>query len=294
MKSIRHILTLVLLCIFSSVSMAVDKKTVTTDELSRQRFLYYFYEAQRLFQHAEYQTAYQLFEFCRYMYPDDPVINLYMGDFFFGFKRPSLAVPYYEMSYKADPKNEHILERLEQAYYYTRNTKKALHIQDLIDQRDGYNYYSALQRYHIYASVGDVKNACKQAERYLKEDPEDVQFLLLRLQALELMKTPQKKLKQAYEQILELDPENLIVMNNYAYFLATHKGDLKIAEDYSRYTIQAQPDNPVFLDTYAWILYLRGETQLAQMYIKQALHISNEQTVPDEVLLHYQIIMNSR
>lgn len=294
MKLLRNILTVLLLCAFPLMGTAAGKRPEQPDENTRQRFLYYFYEAQRLFHKTDYQTAYQLIEFCYRLCPEDPAVNQYMGDFFMGFKRPDLALPFYETSYRNDPESETILNRLEQTYYYTRNTKKALHIQDLIDKRDGYDMYSAMQRYRIYASVGDVKNARKEAEKYLKLDSENLQFLLLRLQTLEVMKTPKKTMEEAYQKVLSMDPENVTVMNNYAYFLATHKGDLKIAEDLSRYAIRLEPDNPVFLDTYAWILYLRGENLLAQMYIRQALHGYNEQTIPDEVLQHYKIIMNTK
>lgn len=294
MKPIRNILTVFLLCVLPAVVTAAGKRPVKPDENTRQRFLYYFYEANRLFHKADYQSAYQLIEFCYRLCPEDPAVNRYMGDFFIGFKRPDLALPFYETSYRNDPESEIILERLEQSYFFTRNTKKALHIQDLIDKRDGYDMYSAMQRYRIYASAGDVKNARKEAERYLSYDPDNLQFLLLRLQALEVMKTPKKTMEEAYQQVLSMDSENVTVMNNYAYFLATHKGDLKVAEDLSRYAVRSEPDNPVFLDTYAWILYLRGESQLAQMYIRQALHGYNEQTIPGEVLQHYKTIMNTR
>ena len=294
MRLVRDILTITLLCLLPLNGVAADRHATQTDEPTRQRFLYYFYEAQRLFHKADYQTAFQLIDFCHRLCPDDPVVNLYMGDFFMGFKRPAHALHYYEISYRRDPGSESILQRLEQAAYYSLNTKKALHYQNLIDKRDGYDIYSALQRYHIYASVGDMKNARKEAEKYLKQDQGNLRFLLLRLQALETTKTSAKTLKEAYEQILVIDPENVTVMNNYAYFLSTHKGDLKIAEDLSRYAVRSEPDNPVFIDTYAWILYLRGEYQLAQMYIRQALHGFNEQPIPDEVLQHYQIIMKAK
>lgn len=294
MKRICYIPVIALLCLLPVSTTAAGKRAVSVDEPARQRFLYYFYEAQRLFRNADYQTAFRLIDFCHRLSPDDPAVNLYMGDFFMGFKRPALALHYYEISYRNDPESETVLDRLEQAAYYSLNTKKALHYQNLIDKRDGYDIYSALQRYYIYASSRDFRSARREAERYLKQDPGNLRFLLLRLQALEMTKSPAKTLKTAYEQILLMDPENVTVMNNYAYFLATHKGDLKAAEDMSRYAVRSEPDNPVFIDTYAWILYLRGEHRLAQMYIRQALHGFNEQPVPDEVLQHYQIIMKAK
>lgn len=64
---------------------------------------------------------------------------------------------------------------------------------------------------------------------------------------------------RAYEVCVSLDPSNLMSLNNYAYFLALERRDLDKAEEYSRKTVDAVPDNPTYLDTLAWILYLKGQ-----------------------------------
>ncbi len=66
-----------------------------------------------------------------------------------------------------------------------------------------------------------------------------------------------------YDVVLALDPENLTAINNYAYYLALGGGDLDKAEQLSRKTVAEQPDYATFLDTLAWILYLKGEYQEA-------------------------------
>jgi tetratricopeptide (TPR) repeat protein len=35
--------------------------------------------------------------------------------------------------------------------------------------------------------------------------------------------------------------------------------------------VQANPDNPTYLDTYAWVLFKRGNYQLAKFYIETAI-----------------------
>lgn len=66
-----------------------------------------------------------------------------------------------------------------------------------------------------------------------------------------------------YDVVLALDPENATATNNYAYYLALGGGDLDKAEKLSRKTVDQQPDNATFLDTLAWILYLKGEYEEA-------------------------------
>ena len=62
-----------------------------------------------------------------------------------------------------------------------------------------------------------------------------------------------------YDVVIALNPDDPTVRNNYAYYLAIGGGDLDKAEELSRQTVEDQPDNPTFLDTLAWILYLKGE-----------------------------------
>ena len=282
---------IILLLFLLPLSIFAKKQAPALSEIERQRFIYYFYEAERLYEKGDYEAAFQLIDFCYLLNPEDAIINQYMGDFFSGFHKPHIALPFYEKSYANDPLNEGILARLEHTYVLTGQTKKAIRIRDKLDRRDGYDAYSAMRRYQIYAAANDAKKSLNAVEDYLKLDPNNIQFLLLRLQVLEVTNAPAKKLQAAYEQVLTLNPDNIVVLNNYAYFLATHKGDLSRAEQMSRYTLQAEPRNPTYLDTYAWILYLRGELLLAQMYIRQAIHMYDEQNIPEDVLNHYQIIM---
>ena len=63
-----------------------------------------------------------------------------------------------------------------------------------------------------------------------------------------------------------------------------------MAESMSQRTIQAQPDNATFLDTYAWILHLQGQDYLAAFYIQKALRNAAEED-KEEIEKHYKIIM---
>lgn len=62
-----------------------------------------------------------------------------------------------------------------------------------------------------------------------------------------------------YDVVLALNPDDMMALNNYAYYLAIGGGDLDKAEEMSRRTVADQPDNATYLDTLAWILYLKGQ-----------------------------------
>lgn len=80
-----------------------------------------------------------------------------------------------------------------------------------------------------------------------------------------------------YEAAIKVNPDNIGCLNNYAYFLSLDsRGDLEKAEAMSRRTIEAEPKNPTYLDTYAWILYRMERYTQAQIYIDQTLHNIDE------------------
>jgi tetratricopeptide (TPR) repeat protein len=79
-----------------------------------------------------------------------------------------------------------------------------------------------------------------------------------------------------YNKALQLDPMNLPVLNNYAYFLALARRDLDRAEQMSGITIRAEPTNPTFLDTYGWVLYMQGAYSIARIYLERAIEHSRD------------------
>ena len=64
-----------------------------------------------------------------------------------------------------------------------------------------------------------------------------------------------EKMYEYYDRVLRNDPENLYVLNNYAYFLSEEGLRLEEALKMSATTIEKEPKNVTYLDTYAWILY---------------------------------------
>lgn len=88
-----------------------------------------------------------------------------------------------------------------------------------------------------------------------------------------------------YDRALTLDPGNLLAMNNCAYFLACENRDLDRAERMSAMVIREKPTESTSLDTYAWVLFKKGEYAKARDYIDTAL--ANDADGPSEELLHH-------
>lgn len=92
-----------------------------------------------------------------------------------------------------------------------------------------------------------------------------------------------------YEKIIEEDPKNMMIKNNYSYYLSLREEKLEKAEKYSAETIRREPENATYLDTYGWILFKLGKYDDALKYIQTAIKYGANENA--EVLDHYGDIM---
>jgi tetratricopeptide (TPR) repeat protein len=96
--------------------------------------------------------------------------------------------------------------------------------------------------------------------------------------------------ESAYENSLTFNPNELSVLNNYAYMLAKQKRNLKKAERMSAKTVEAEPSNAIYLDTYAWIFFMKEDFRSARFYVERA--IAQDGGKNSEIYLHYGDILS--
>ncbi len=89
----------------------------------------------------------------------------------------------------------------------------------------------------------------------------------------------------AYDSCLQWKPDNAACLNNYAYFLAVDNRELRRAETMSLRAITLEPNNPTYLDTYAWVLFRLERFTEAQQYIDRTLSLSD--SITDATLLDH-------
>jgi tetratricopeptide (TPR) repeat protein len=88
----------------------------------------------------------------------------------------------------------------------------------------------------------------------------------------------------AYDSCLVWKSDNVPCLNNYAYYLSLTGKNLQKAEQMSYITVKAEPNNGIYLDTYAWILFMQGRYEESKIYIDQAL--KNDETPSADVIEH--------
>jgi tetratricopeptide (TPR) repeat protein len=103
-------------------------------------------------------------------------------------------------------------------------------------------------------------------------------------------KTGNKKDAYAtFDELLKVDSENIMVLNNYAYYLSIDDKNLDKAEKMSFVTITKEADNSTYLDTYAWILFRLKRYNEALTYIIKA--VENNKDKSAVIMEHYGDIL---
>jgi len=74
-----------------------------------------------------------------------------------------------------------------------------------------------------------------------------------------------------YEQALTANPQNILALNNYAYYLAVRAEKLERAVECAVRAVELSPGNANFEDTYAWVLHRSGDHEGALTWIELAL-----------------------
>jgi len=93
----------------------------------------------------------------------------------------------------------------------------------------------------------------------------------------------------AYESSLKYNPENAVVLNNYAYYLSLEGENLDKAEQMAEKSNRLSPNNPTYLDTWAWVLYKQGKYEKALANMEKVIQLDSK---PDAVVLeHYGDIL---
>lgn len=97
------------------------------------------------------------------------------------------------------------------------------------------------------------------------------------------------KAYDCFDKLIAIEPNNIMVLNNYSYYLSLDKTNLDRAKSMSYSTIMMEPENPTYLDTYAWILFEMKSYSESLKYIKKAVEL--DRTRSEVLIEHYGDIL---
>ena len=96
---------------------------------------------------------------------------------------------------------------------------------------------------------------------------------------------------EIFRDALKIKPEDSIILNNYAYYLAEQGQELKEAERMAKFVIEKEKGNTTYLDTYAWVLYKRGKYKESEKVMESIFRSSDKEDA--EWYEHFGYIMKA-
>ena len=207
---------------------------------------------------------------------DDPQIPMLYAQYLLSKNMEPEAVPVLEQVVDLDPTNKAARLMLVSAAVKKEDYKQIIKvcepgIEATPDALELY-YYLAIA-YHQAEQTDSVLSICSRALEHITPDTrkEVISDFYSIMGDIYHTKKQMKEAYAAYDSALVYNPSNIGALNNYAYYLSVERRDLDKAEEMSYKTVKAEPNNSTYLDTYAWILFEKGNYAEARIYIDNAM-----------------------
>lgn len=214
---------------------------------------------------------------------DDPQVPMLYAQYLLSKNMEQEAVPVLEQVVDLDPTNKAARLMLVSAAVKKEDYKQIIKvcepgIEATPDALDLY-YYLAIA-YHQAEQADSVLSVCNRALEHITPDTrkEIISDFYSIMGDIYHTKKQMKEAYAAYDSALVYNPSNIGALNNYAYYLSVERRDLDKAEEMSYKTVKAEPNNSTYLDTYAWILFEKGNYAEARIYIDNAMKSDGEKS----------------
>ncbi|MGB4413366.1 MAG: tetratricopeptide repeat protein [Paludibacter sp.] len=228
-------------------------------------------------------------------YPLEEQVHGYYAVFLQLRKRNVEAISELESMLNINPKNEQTWFQLIQLYLADRNYQQLMDVTaraiENLPQVPQWYFYRGITQFQLKEYEAALKTNLKalplitEKENALKTD------IYAQIGDIYYKLGKKEQAFEAYEEALKINPNNIFVMNNYAYYLSEEKTDLKKAEKMSAKAVEKEPNNSTYLDTYAWIFYQQENYSLAKFYIERAVDNLKPEHDPEVIYEHYGDIL---
>ena len=214
---------------------------------------------------------------------DDPQVPMLYAQYLLSKNMEQESVPVLEQVVDLDPTNKAARLMLVDAARKKEDYKQIIKvcepgIEATPDALPLY-YYLAIA-YHQAEQADSVLSVCNRALEHITPDTrkEVISDFYSIMGDIYHTKKQMSEAYAAYDSALVYNPSNIGALNNYAYYLSVERRDLDKAEEMSYKTVKAEPNNSTYLDTYAWILFEKGNYAEARIYIDNAMKSDGEKS----------------
>lgn len=211
-------------------------------------------------------------------YPEEWIPYYYLGVIqILNDKNPDYKKYFDEAVSKADTSRE-VFINIGFTYYQQGEFSSALEVIDLglygFPEDFRLNYIKAL----TLQGINKESEAIRFFEKALSVNPADISVLSSLALAYDNQKEYEKS-EETYERALKIDPQNALILNNYAYNLSERDKDLDKALSMAKIAVNKEPENASYLDTIGWIYFKMKKYKLAREFIEKSLKINGNSAV---------------
>ncbi|MBI5217475.1 MAG: tetratricopeptide repeat protein [Bacteroidia bacterium] len=220
------------------------------------------------------KKAYGLLEILIKAHPEDPKVHTMYADYLIKDKKYAEARDELRFVVKTTKDKYMIWEQLlfleSQLSDYKNLLEESKEALDIFPIQPSAYLFNGLASYELkdYNACIDV---LKKGVALVVDDPSLKQQFYTYLGEAYYKNKQYKESDDAFDKLLKLDPNNVVILNNYSYYLSLRSDSLLKAERMIRRVIDLEPNNPTYLDTYAWVLYKLNKLDEAKKYMEQAL-----------------------
>lgn len=214
-------------------------------------------------------------------YPDQFRAQAFVGDLLYQSGKSEEAVLYYLSSLRLSPSNFSVWQNIIKIEAdLNRYDSVVAHSERALEffPNQAVLYYFAGTGHMILKDYKKSVRMLEQGKKYTV-DPNLLTVFYGQLGDAYNSLNENEKSYKAYDKALESQPNNDHVLNNYSYFLSLEKRNLEKALSMSSKLVEQFPDNPTYLDTHGWVLYVSGKFKESKKFLEKAISLDEDGTV---------------
>lgn len=184
-------------------------------------------------------------------------------------RQPDAAVGFLQKEIGSHPKDAMLYHQLAQVLLLQKKRPEAISaLKTALSLYPGMPD-SAILLADEYANDNKAQDAVLVLEDSLQKNSRDADLLLRAGMIFEKL-SRWTDARKAYEQVLQLDPDNAIAKNNMAWLIVEHGGNIDVALNLAQQAEEKLGDNSQITNTIGWVYYQKGVYQTAWQYLKES------------------------
>jgi len=219
------------------------------------------------------QQTLELSEILKKVHPDDALAETFYASMLYENKKYEEAYKIFSKMVESEGVNYPVWEQLLFCDLYLNDYNRLA-----TDSEKALEFFPSYPLPWFFAGISYAQN--KQYEKAIDRLEKGKEFVVNNNALLEQFYSSlgdaynqvgnNKAAYDAFDKTLKLNPQNSIVLNNYAYYLSLEKKGLDKAAEMGKKAIELDPYNNNNLDTYAWVLFQQQKYHEALEWIKKA------------------------